>query len=263
MPQEVTFGIAIVVLVFLFLIIWLLFFLVYYQRKKRDFIEDQQRMEANYKIELTRVEQEIQEETIKQIGYELHDNIGQLVTVAKIHLQNLMKSNPESQLGEIHVVVSKALEELRRLSKSLDASPIENQSLKDLLEKDQARINQLGHVEFILEIVGTPVEIDSKKKIILYRMIQEIVTNALKHAKCDEIKVLIDYGSNDIKFIVSDNGNGFDTSIMNSNESGGSGLRHLKSRVMLLGGQLLLDSSKESGTKYQIICPKSSLCNTK
>ena len=115
MPKEVTFGITIIVLVFLFLIVWLFYFLIYYQRKKKNFIENQQKMEANYKIELTRVQQEIQEETIKQIGHELHDNIGQLVTVAKIHLQNLMKTSSENQLGEIYGVVSKALEELRRL----------------------------------------------------------------------------------------------------------------------------------------------------
>ena len=259
MGAEVKFGIAIVVLVFLFLIIWLLYFLIYYQRKKKDFIEDQHRMEANYKIELTRVQQEIQEETIKQIGYELHDNIGQLVTVAKIHLQNLMKTNVESELGEIHTVVSKALEELRRLSKSLDTSSIEKLSLEELLEKDQTRINQLGHVQFIFETDGQPVEIDSKKKIILYRMIQEIVTNALKHAKCDIIKVHIDYGTHQFKYIITDNGSGFDTSL----ESNGSGLQHLKSRATLLGSQLVLNSSRETGTRYEIICPKSSLCNTK
>ena len=131
MGKELIWSLAIVVLVFLFLTIWLLFFVFYYQRKKRIFIEEQQRMEANYKIELTRVEQEIQEETIKQIGHELHDNIGQLVTVAKIHIQNLMKSNNDTQLGEIHGVVSKALEELRSLSKSLDTSPIEKLTLEE------------------------------------------------------------------------------------------------------------------------------------
>lgn len=263
MPQEITFGIAIVVVVFLFLIVWLLFFLVYYQRKKRNFIEEQQRMEANYKIELTRVEQEIQEETIKQIGHELHDNIGQLVTVAKIHIQNLMKSNNDIQLGEIHGVVSKALEELRSLSKSLDTSPIEKLTLEELLEKDRDRINKLGHIQIVFESIGHRVELESKKKIILYRMIQEITTNALKHAKCEYIKIMIDYGEQNIKFIISDDGTGFDTSIMNSNENNGSGLRHLKNRVTILGGQLLLESAKETGTKYEIICPKSSICSSK
>jgi signal transduction histidine kinase len=263
MPQEITFGIAIVVVVFLFLIVWLLFFLVYYQRKKRNFIEEQQRMEANFKIELTRVEQEIQEETIKQIGHELHDNIGQLVTLAKIHLQNLMRSNADNQLSEIHGVVSKALEELRSLSKSLDTSPVEKLSLEELLEKDRDRINKLGHIQIIFETLGQREEIESKKKIILYRMIQEITTNALKHAKCENIKVSIEYGVPNITFTISDNGTGFDTSIMESNKNSGSGLRHLKNRVTILGGQLNLVSSKETGTKYEIICPKSSICITK
>jgi two-component system, NarL family, sensor kinase len=76
MPEEVKFGITIAVLVFLFLITWLLFFLVQYQKKKRTFQEDQQKMEATYKVELTRVQQEIQEETIRQVGYELHGDTG-------------------------------------------------------------------------------------------------------------------------------------------------------------------------------------------
>jgi two-component system NarL family sensor kinase len=263
MSKELTFGIAIIFLVFLFLCIWLLVFLIYYQRKKKNYIEDKIRREENYKLELTRVQQEIQEETIRQIGYELHDNIGQLVTVAKIHLQNLMKTGFETQLGEIHTVVAKALDELRRLSKSLDGSAIENMSLEQLLEKDQARINQLGHVHLTFETWGEPVEIDSKKKIILYRMIQEIITNALKHAKCDEIKVEIEYGSGEMNYIVADNGEGFDVSVMNNSETNGSGLRHLKNRANLLGGQLTLTSSEQTGTRYEIKCPKSSLCNIK
>jgi signal transduction histidine kinase len=263
MYQELTYGIAIAVLVFFFLCVWLLYFLLYYQRKKRDFIENKQRMEANYKMELTRVEQEIQEETIKQIGYELHDNIGQLVTVAKIHLQNILKDGEEPRLKEIHIVVSKALEELRRLSKSLDTSSVEKMSLEELLTKDQTRINQLGHINFQFKQEGDLVEIDSKKKIILYRMMQEIVTNALKHAKCDEINVNIHYGPEQFIFIVADNGRGFNIDVMNSTEHNGSGLIHLKSRANLLGGQLILNSSRETGTKYEIICPKSSLCLTK
>ncbi len=263
MPEEVKFGIAIIILVFLFLILWLLFFLVYYQKRKRNFIEDQQKMEANYKIELTRVQQEIQEETIKQVGYELHDNIGQLVTVAKIHLQNLMKTNSESQLQEIHTVVSKALEELRRLSKSLDTGPIEHLPLEELLEKDIARINKLGHIECNLNIQGQTVSIDNKKKIIIYRMIQEIITNALKHANCDLIDIQINYETHLIKFIVSDNGKGFNVKDTQSDAQNGSGLRHLKSRVNLVGGHLFLNSSPETGTRFEIICPKSSICNTK
>lgn len=263
MPREVIFGIAIVILVFLFLCIWLLFFLLYYQKRKRNYIQDQQKMEANYKIELNRVQHEIQEETIKQIGYELHDNIGQLVTVAKIHLQNLIKTNEESQLVEIHKVVSKSLEELRRLSKSLDGSPVEQMSLEELLEKDKARINKLGHVQFRIETKGEPIEIDGKKKIILYRMMQEIITNALKHAKCDIIQVRITYGDQQFKYYISDNGTGFDPLMIDSNETSGTGLLHLKNRAHLLGGQLVLNSTKETGTSYEIICPKENLCNSK
>lgn len=263
MPQEVIFGIAVIVLVFFFLIIWLLYFLVFYQKKKRKFIEEQERREANYRIEITRVQQEIQEETIKQVGHELHDNIGQLVTLAKIHLQNLMKTNTENQLVEIHSVVSRALEELRGLSKSLDASAVEKMKIEELLEKDQARINKIGHIHFEFESRGERFEIDSKKKIILYRMIQEMVTNALKHSKCETLKVLIEYGEENIIFTIADNGNGFDTSIMEKDESKGSGLRHLKNRVTLLGGQLTLESSPQTGTVYKIVCPKSSICITK
>lgn len=263
MPKELIFSIAIVTVVFLFLFVWLLVFLFYYQRRKKNFIEDQQKMEENYRMELTRVQHEIQQETIQQIGYELHDNIGQLVTVAKIHLQNLMKTDEESKLGEIYKVVSKALEELRRLSKSLDIGNLENMSLEELLGKDQGRINQLGHVQFIFETKGQAPQIDSKKKIILYRMMQEIITNALKHSKCDRIEVNIEYGNDPIKFIIIDNGEGFDPMETKSSESGGSGLRHLKSRASLVGGELFLNSSKDAGTRYEIVCSKSSLCSTK
>jgi two-component system, NarL family, sensor kinase len=254
MPEEVKFGITIAVLVFLFLITWLLFFLVQYQKKKRTFQEDQQKMEATYKVELTRVQ---------QVGYELHDNIGQLVTLAKIQIQNLLKTDSRAQLQETYNVVSKALEELRSLSKSLDTGTIEHFSIEELLQRDIERINKLGHIHCNFNTIGTITSIDGKKKIIIYRMIQEIITNALKHANCDVIDIRIIYDSGQVKFIISDNGKGFKTTFTDSKNTNGSGLKHLKNRVNLVGGHLLLNSSPGNGTRYEIVCPKSSICNIK
>ncbi|MBK8956134.1 MAG: hypothetical protein IPM34_11345 [Saprospiraceae bacterium] len=253
LEREVIFSIIIGCLVVAILFILLLGFLIYYLRNKNKFIREKEEMKNKYQLELKKAELEIQEETLKQIGFELHDNIGQLVTIAKIQTQSLLKKIQDPHLPNLFEVISKALEEIRRLSKSLDPEALNKFSLMELLAKDRDRINQLDFLEMTLTESGKPFEIDLQRKTILYRVIQEVITNTLKHAQCSSMWIHVHYLPDLLKIEVGDNGKGFDTS-QSSHESG-LGLKHIVGRIQLINGNIELTSSPDRGTSYRISCP--------
>lgn len=255
LEREVIFSIIIGCLVVAILFILLLGFLLYYLRNKNRFIREKEELKNKYQLELTRVELEIQEETLKQIGFELHDNIGQLVTIAKIQSQSLLKQYEDQRFPNLFEVISKALEEIRRLSKSLDPGALAKYPLIELLTKDTERINQMNIIEVDLKETGKRFEIDQQRKIILYRVIQEVITNALKHAQCSKILIQLDYRDQELIIRIEDNGKGFEVALNESKSDGGIGLKHIHGRIQLINGNIELTSSPEKGTFYKITCP--------
>ncbi len=250
LEKEVIFGIITGSLVVAFLLILLLFFLLYYFKNKNRFLREKEEMKNKFQLEIAHSAKEIQEETIKQLGYELHDNIGQLVTIAKIQAQSLKKQVDHPKLPELVEAISKALDEVRRLSKSLDPEVLRKNPLRDILKKDADRIRQLGSIEFLFNESGEPYELEDQRKIILYRVLQEMTTNALKHAKCSTIILTMDYQPDRINIEWKDNGIGFDPEKLNSEQ--GIGLHHIGERIKLINGKMLLTSSPGNGTVYSI-----------
>lgn len=255
LEKEVVFSIIIGCLVVALLFILLLVFLVYYSRNKNRFIREKIALQNKYQLELTRAEMEIQEETLRQLGYELHDNIGQLITLAKIQTQALYKSHPDPKLYQTQEVISKALEEVRRLSKTLDSEALSRFSLLELLRRDQIRINQMEVVQFELTATGEGPDPAHQVKIILYRVIQEMITNAMKHAQCSQIKVQLDWSMPELIVTVGDNGRGFVPQGQSTGDATGVGLSHIRNRIGMINGHIQLTSSPETGTQYVIRCP--------
>lgn len=253
LEREVIFGIIIGSLVVAFLLILLLVFLLYYFKNKNRFLREREEMKNKYQLELAKSAQEIQVETLKQLGYELHDNIGQLVTIAKIQAQSLKKQLEHPKLPDLLDVISKALEEIRRLSKSLDPDVLMKRSLSEILSQDAERIRQMGQIQFHLIESGIPFELENQRKIILYRIIQEIITNALKHAKCNTLELRLDYHPSSLGIEIQDDGVGFDPQQLTGDQ--GVGLRHIQDRIRLINGEIDLSSSPGNGTVYRFHLP--------
>lgn len=253
--KEIIFSIVFGGLVVALLFILLLSFLLYYIKNKNKFIRERDELQSRFRIELAKAELEIQEETLKHIAYELHDNIGQLVTLAKIQTQSLIKNDDNQGIQIVHDSISKALEEIRRLSKSLDVDFLNDYGLTELILKECDHINQLEVFRMEYETIGIPYEIESQKKIILYRVIQELLSNAVKHSKCNLIKVACSFLPGELEIIISDNGIGFDAELFTTQENFGLGLRHIRERIQLINGRMELTSSPVKGTTYKLNCP--------
>ena len=242
-----------VVIIFI-LVAFVVIFFIAFQRRKNKLIIDRLEAEKQFEKELTDSRLEIQEQTLKNIAWELHDNVGQLLSVANIQLNMVQNNVPEefqSQIKETKDVVAATVQEVRALSKTLNTDVIQNNGLVESVRTELERFNRLNFLHADLKIEGEPLGIPSADEIIIFRILQEFFSNVIKHAKADNLFVHLCYRERALEISVEDNGVGFDTSV----NAGNSGLQNMRSRADLLGAEYKLTSEPGKGTKLNLVYP--------
>jgi len=255
--KEIQILVLAVTIIIIVLAASLVVFLLYFQKKKVAYILKQRETQKQFEEEINKSKLEIQEQTLKNISWEIHDNIGQLLSVAKMQLNIVQMSVPEEQqikIQETGDIVGKSLEELRGLAKSLNPETIKNKGLIESLELEMARFNRLNVIDASLEIQGESYNLSNEKEIILFRILQEFCNNTLKYSKADKLIIQLNYNENNLEIIAEDNGIGFD--INDTSKQLGIGLINIRSRGKLIGAKIDLNSEENVGTKLYISCPK-------
>ena len=204
-------------------------------------------MQVEFEKTIRNVENEIQQETLAQVGRELHDNIGQLLSLIKL---NLNSHRPEKLL-DAKDCVNQAIKEVRALSKTLNLDWVESVSLDEFLSQQLQRIQATGFCETTLQSDHSFAELSKEEKLILIRVVQECLNNAIKHAQPDRIDVRISRKGSFRSIEIQDQGQGFDT----SQHSSGSGLHNLTKRMQTIGGRFLLTSTVGKGTLISLELP--------
>ncbi|AFL83295.1 histidine kinase [Belliella baltica DSM 15883] len=215
-------------------------------------IKNKQKLEslkAEFEKTILNVEKEIQEETLNHVGRELHDNIGQLLSLTKLTLNN---SKPE-KIQEGKQLVNQVIKEVRNLSKSLNLDWVATVDLDVYIQKELGKLERLEFCKVEYERTGEPIAYENSKKLVLIRVIQECLNNAIKHAKPEIIKIKLDYYHDFLEVSISDDGIGFDTNL----ESAGSGMNNLKSRMKTIGGTIEIHSELKKGTQIKLLLPNS------
>lgn len=210
-------------------------------------------MHSKYQQEILQTQLEIQEQTLKNISQEIHDNIGQTLSLVKLNLNtiDLQKQNAEDKIVHSKELVSKAIQDLRNLSKSLNTDSVLSSGLVKAIETELAIIDHAGTFKTELQTKGQTARIDPKKELILFRIVQEAINNIIKHSEANTILVNLDFTNECLKIEVSDNGKGFNTDADNSE---GLGLRNMKSRAELIGGSFEI-ASGSNGTILTVTLP--------
>ncbi len=196
---------------------------------------------------LLNIENEIQQETLTHIGRELHDNIGQLLSLAKL---NFGSAKPEKQ-SEGRVILNQIIKEVRGLSKTLNIDWVESISLAEFINQELRKIQATGFCETSLENNLEDFALTKDQKLVLIRVTQECLNNAIKHASPDRIDVKIYQNGKGKVIEISDNGHGFDQTI----PSKGSGMTNLKKRMETIGGEFQLTSVVGKGTDIKLLLP--------
>ena len=232
----------------------ILFFIVF-QKRKNKLVMDKIKQQQAFEEELSTAQVEIQEQTLKNIGQELHDNIGQLLSVANMNLSILNTQVPEGiqeSFTETKNVVKDSLREVRALSKSLNNEVIANRGFLPSLQNEVDRLNKLKLISAKLTTSGNPDSFtNAKDSVIILRIIQEFFSNTVKYAKAKNIEVNISFLVDNLDVKVSDNGIGFNVEEVEK----GSGLINMKSRAKLLGMEFNLISEIGKGTTLELSYP--------
>lgn len=242
---------------FLFIAIGIISLVMVYRRKQVEYIHEQTRMKAAFEKELLEAQLEVQEQTMKHIAQEIHDNIGGTLSLAKLNLNTI---NPEKQNGTIEKIanikelVTKAITDLRTLSKTLHKEAVLSAGLISAIEMELKLIEKASVFETSFSVSGSPVPIDAQKELILFRTVQEALNNAIKHAEATSIGVDIQFQPTHLQLSICDNGKGFQPKEVENSPEKGSGLRNMQNRTKLIGGDLSIMEA-HPGTKIQISLP--------
>lgn len=254
---EVQLLVFVTTIIVLILVITLIVFFFYFQQKKTSYLLKQREIQIQFEEEITKSKMEIQEQALQNISWEIHDNVGQLLSVAKMQLNMLHINLPEKeqiQIFETGEIISKSLQELRGLAKSLNPETIKNKGLIESINLEIERYNRLNVIQASFNIKNDAYNLSNEKEIILFRILQEFCNNSLKYSKAKNLNILLTFNEKNLLIFAEDNGVGFDINDLSIQT--GIGLQNIKSRGKLIGAKIELKSVENKGTTLLITCPK-------
>ena len=247
MEQQGTAGLFLAIIILFSVCVIMVFLFVIFQKEKNVLLIKQVETLQQYEKEIAESQVEIREQTLRNISWELHDNIGQLITLAKIQLQSVA-DNPEN-IKEVNDNLTTILNEVRSLSKVINPDFISNIKLNEAIQLEIDRFNRLNYIQSSLIVEGQYFDLDSKAEIIIFRILQEFFSNTIKHSKASKLKVQMSYTQDKLIIIAEDNGKGFDALNVSAN---GIGLNNMKKRGHLINADISIQSVLNKGTQLTI-----------
>jgi hypothetical protein len=230
-------------------------FFIVFQKRKNKLLLDKIRQQQAFDEEIAQTQTEIQEQTLKHIGWELHDNVGQLLAYASMQLNMLSSKIPEDMKSTLDLTtdsIKESLKEVRSLSKSLNNDVILNIGFEKSIANELDRLKRMKFASAELQIKGENKPLINKKhEIILFRILQEFFSNSVKYSEAQNLKVELDYLKDELIILASDDGKGFDVETAIK----GSGLINMKSRAELINAKFDLFSKPNEGVKLTITYP--------
>ena len=246
--EEIQLLVILLSIVFFTLLVVLFVLFFYFQKKKTQFLIDKMESEIHFQSELIKTRVEIKDQTLTEISKELHDNIGQIISVAIMQLNMFVENEKpitSEELEELKQIMAKSLDEIRILSRIINKDNLINTNFIESIKNDFKRIEKLKNIECKLHINCDFPKINVEHELILYRIFQESIHNSLKHSSSKKIEMEINCNENEFLTVkLKDFGDGFDTNETHK----GLGLNNIKFRAKLIGANLTLLSDK-NGTE--------------
>ncbi len=241
-------------LFFILFIIGIVLFIIQYKQKKKEHLAMLTYQKEEHQRALLENHLEIQNQTMQHIGREIHDNIGQKLTLASLYTQQLAYENKAPHINEnienISAIINQSLSELRALSKNLTDNTIDSNSITVLLEEEFQKIADLKVCQVNFSSDATYLVLPYQTKSVLLRIVQEFLQNSIKYAKCNNIVGLLSQNEQTITLSIADDGIGFDV----TKKSDGIGLSNIKKRTEIIGGTSTIKSTAQ-GTHLLISIP--------
>jgi signal transduction histidine kinase len=196
-----------------------------------------------------------QEEERKRIAQELHDGLGVLLSTTKMHFSAVSDSTPEARplIEKATKMLEQATTDVRKISHNMMPGLLTKlglfEAVADLFEK----LSETESVNIKFDIPEDEKRLAENKEIMIYRIIQELVNNTLKHAEAENIEFRMTFLGDKLEIYYSDDGKGFD--MVEKLDSKSIGLTSLQSRINFLNGKLRFHSDPGKGVIYNLEVP--------
>ena len=236
-------------------------------QKKKKLVDIEKELQTQ-KIEKLLKEQELlgidamiegQEKERQRIANDLHDNLGSLLATLKLHFQNLkikkdrLKEDEDKLLQKTDDLIEEAYQKVRSIAHAKNAGVHAQEGLLPAVKNFAYKVSIANKLLINVIDHGMDERLENSLEITLFRIIQELITNIIKHSKATDATIHLTHHDDSINILVEDNGQGFDITTVNS--TGGMGIDSIKKRVENLNGTLTIESLNKSGTTVIIDIP--------
>lgn len=197
-----------------------------------------------------------QEQERGRLARDLHDGLGGLLSGTKLHLSHVTEQSGPDLKGQLSKSISQldiAVDELRRVAHNLMPDLLQNYGLEEALTDYASRMSN-DNIEIDVQFLHYTSPMSKEQELITYRIIQELVNNAIKHASPHQIIIQVVEEDERYSITVEDDGKGFEIDKLKNNNS--AGLHNINSRIRFLNGNLHIQSSIELGTSIEFYFPK-------
>ena len=212
-------------------------------------------LQLNFQKEVFKTQLEIQEHTLQNISQEIHDNIGQVLSLIKLNLNTLDFAKPAETLekaNQSNELLTQAIHDLRELSHNLNSDFIADIGLVKAIEHQLLVFQKSKIYTTSFIITGKCRSYSNDKELVLFRIVQELLNNILKHAQANHVEISFVFNTSSMLISIADNGIGFDINSIYENDHQGIGLHSIKKRISLINGTCEIKSDSNTGTKVNI-----------
>ena len=200
-----------------------------------------------------------QEDERRSVARELHDGLNQSLAMLGVEVGIVLNRLPPSshalrgQLNKIRSRVEQLSEEVRQISHRLHPAVLEHLGLVSALRSYCSEFEEYRHVDVLFVCEGSIAHIPNEVAVCLYRIVQEALCNAAKHANANEIVVDLTLNDSEISLSITDDGRGFD--VIQPGHNAGLGILSMEERARMVGGRFSIDSHIGSGTRIEVVVP--------
>ena len=226
------------------------FFFVTYQKKMLKKQLELNETRAKQHEEILRNTITAQEKERKRIAQDLHDEVGAMLSVVKLNVGRIEKKSEEEiakkLAAETKTYLDDVITQVRRISRSLLPPSLEKLGLFFAIEELANWVNKADQLKIECWKSGEQFRFDTKKELAVFRIVQELLNNAIKHSGASVIQINARFSpNNNLLISVTDNGKGFE---LKEKMVTGLGLKNLESRSQIMGAKFKLKSSPSFGT---------------
>lgn len=251
--EDILITIVVASVFFVLLGSFVLLLILVFLRRQRKNRQEKEEMRNRFERTLLKTQLEIQEQAFSYISQEIHDNIGQVLSLVRLNLNTLGNApQMEQKVEQTDELLGKAIKDLRDLSHNLQNNRIHDIGIVESIRQLLASLEKTGQYRTSFHTSDHFHILDANTDIILYRMIQEIVNNIIKHASATEIAIDIVSDPQMTAVKISDNGVGFDPGMLKEGRTG-IGLQNIANRSKTINASVDIKSTPGNGTVITLL----------